>query len=751
MLKIEAQLDGANYEDLTDRVERCRIIHGGSTANPDRPDFRTATGTILLTGQFNPNLQRVRCRVYYDTTLMWSGFIQEPQRQSNRKTRWTIAGLRSGQRAQKIGVTTPAIRASDALDFTAITSRFGTITKRNLPTRQLKEFRYEGPISGLVSRLGLLNSAEIIENKTGNLIAANPHLTVEAQGRTISAATEFVLDPSSKHIASRIRNTARVTIPPSTMGATEAWTTNIDLPEQADAGPITASFTIPTDNASYASFAATATAEVWLPTVVEIRYARNQGSSNTPYTVNRGPNEVYGWYTVPATIALGAVSNGMIPITVTLSIPTTFTQILRVSAITYVVTGPTNNLRIVQVVNEPAGTDTGRLGRVVGDTEQTVTTPTVNRSRGTVILNAQRRTTATVAGVTYKVNDAASVALWGERELDLPDWVITNRARGGAAVTEQIEGLANLRREHRVTLQIDSPSSLGVDAGDYVLLRVNDVNLNITVNAWCLVVGREIRFGDGVLGTVTLTCLETALAASQAPGVPQNLAASAVGADVDLRWLAPVTGGVPTRYEARYRQSGETAWSSPVSLGLAFTGTITGLTASTLYEFQLRAVNASGESNWSATVMATTQAGGNPTPPPASTVGDAPTIRFRLTSRTQYWYSINRPSAPDGYSLQQTQWRVQKVGETFTGWMTFSDWIRLDISTYGTTPQSFIVQARHQWRERGGTGRPYSPIGAIAGPPSSSEQSTGPEYLTLDGQPILLQDRLLEVDNTDDL
>ena len=261
----------------------------------------------------------------------------------------------------------------------------------------------------------------------------------------------------------------------------------------------------------------------------------------------------------------------------------------------------------------------------------------------------------------------------------------------------------------------------------------------------------RLRFGDGVLAAVTFTCLETALAASQAPGVPQNLAASAVGADVDLRWLAPTTGGVPTRYETRYRQSGETTWSQPVNLGLAFTGTVTGLTASTLYEFQIRAVNASGVGNWSASATATTQAGGNPTPPPASTVGNAPTIRYRLTSRTQYWYSINRPSAPDGYTLQATQWRVQKVGETFTAWADFSDWIRLDISTYGTTPQSFIIQARHQWRERGGTARPFSPTGAIAGPPSSSEQSTGPEYLTLDGQPILLQNRLLEVENDDDI
>ena len=747
MLKVEAQIDGVNFEDLTARVERCRIIHGGSIANPDRPDFRTATGTILLTGQFNPNLQRVRCRVHYDSTLLWSGFIQEPQRRPNRKTRWKISGLYSSQRAQRIGVVTPAISASNALDFAAIRNRFGTITKRNLPSRQLKEFRYEGPLSGLVSRLGLLNSAEIIENKTGNLVAANPHLTAEPQGRTLSATTEFVLEPNSKHIAARIRNTARVTIPPSTTGATSAWTINIDLPEQTNAGPLTATFMLPTDNATYSDLRGTATAEVWLPTVANEYWVRGDTTNNVWVRQNRSTEN--GWLTVPATLVFGTTTDAGTPVTVTLNIPSTYTQTVIVLAQDFIrVPNPRGNIffpyRIVNIADgEPVGSS-----RVAGMQTVTANTPTPSKSRGAVDIMATRTVTTTVAGVSYRVSDAASVALWGERELNLPDWIITNRSRGGEAVQAQIEGLANLRREHKVTLQIASPSSLALDAGDYVLLRVNDLSLNINIAAWCLITGRELRFGDGVLATVTLTCLETALAASQAPGVPQNLTANPVGADIDLRWLAPLTGGVPTRYEVRYRQSGVTAWSSTVSLGLAFTGTITGLTASTPYEFQIRAVNASGPSNWSAIVTATTQAGGNPTPPPMDTLGTAPRVRFRLANRRQYLYSVNNPARQTGFTYVGAEWRVQAPGEAFSAWASVNDFIRLRITTWQT---GFILQARHHWQQTNDRSiNRYSPIGAVAGPPSSSEDTRGPQYLTLDGDEVLLQGRLLQVENEED-
>ena len=455
---------------------------------------------------------------------------------------------------------------------------------------------------------------------------------------------------------------------------------------------------------------------------------------------------------MPATVTLGTPVNGMVPVTVTVTPPATYQRTI-IATLTIITYANSQQFGVIpsSVVVAPDGARINAnrvVGSQLGNAE---TTPTPSMLRATVTVRATRTVTTAVAAVNFKVTDGASVAVWGERELALPDWILVNRSNGNAAISEQIEGLAALRSVHEVTMPLSEAAAQTVDAGQYVFLQVADDAFDAHIQAWCVVVERRLDFGDGRLDSCTIRCLETALAAVVAPGVPQSLTASAVDGDIDLRWLPPVTGSPATSYEVRYRVAGASAWSDAISMGLAFTGTLTGLTPATEYQIQIRAINGGGTSAWSAIATATTQAGGDPTPPPASTVGVAPRIRYRLTSRTQYWYSINNPTVPSGYRLQRTQWRVQQVGEAFSRWMNFSDWIRLNISEYGTTPQSFIVQARHQWRERGGSARPFSPIAAIAGPPSSSEETSGPQYLTLDGQPLLLQNQLLEVENEDDI
>ena len=751
MLKIEAQLDNTNYSDVTARLVRGSLKHGGSTANPDRPTPKHASGYVILTGLFSTQIQRMQCRISYDTNVLWNGWLQEPQRLPNQQTRWHIASTRSEIGAQQIAVSTPSVAASAALGFSAITNRAGTITPRYLPNRMLRGFQYEGPLTGLISRLALLNSAELVETRTGALAAVNPHLTAVPVGATIDAASTLILNPRSQQLANRIRNVGRTRIPATTTGADSTWSIDIDIPNAAT-GPLTATVQLPDDGATYSAFEASATAEVRLPLTTTETWQRVSGANVQLQTSLAASSTENGWLTVPATVTLGTPVNGMVPVTVTVTPPATYQRTI-IATLTIITYANSQQFGVIpsSVVVAPDGARINAnrvVGSQLGNAE---TTPTPSMLRATVTVRATRTVTTAVAAVNFKVTDGASVAVWGERELALPDWILVNRSNGNAAISEQIEGLAALRSVHEVTMPLSEAAAQTVDAGQYVFLQVADDAFDAHIQAWCVVVERRLDFGDGRLDSCTIRCLETALAAVVAPGVPQSLTASAVDGDIDLRWLPPVTGSPATSYEVRYRVAGASAWSDAISMGLAFTGTLTGLTPATEYQIQIRAINGGGTSAWSAIATATTQAGGDPTPPPASTVGVAPRIRYRLTSRTQYWYSINNPTVPSGYRLQRTQWRVQQVGEAFSRWMNFSDWIRLNISEYGTTPQSFIVQARHQWRERGGSARPFSPIAAIAGPPSSSEETSGPQYLTLDGQPLLLQNQLLEVENEDDI
>ena len=94
-----------------------------------------------------------------------------------------------------------------------------------------------------------------------------------------------------------------------------------------------------------------------------------------------------------------------------------------------------------------------------------------------------------------------------------------------------------------------------------------------------------------------------------APGAVTGLAAGgATTSAMTLTWAAPATGGAPASYTVQYRVSGATSWSpaSNTVSGLSFT--LTGLAASTSYDFQVFGVNAAGAGTASTAVTATTLA-----------------------------------------------------------------------------------------------------------------------------------------------
>ncbi len=93
--------------------------------------------------------------------------------------------------------------------------------------------------------------------------------------------------------------------------------------------------------------------------------------------------------------------------------------------------------------------------------------------------------------------------------------------------------------------------------------------------------------------------------------------------DLDVSWDMPADNNDPIiYYQVQHRMMGETAWSvPPVNATMGTSYTFTDLTDGETYEFQVRAVNSLGMSDWSAT-----GSGIDPADPPV-----APTLRGQIT------------------------------------------------------------------------------------------------------------------------
>ena len=98
------------------------------------------------------------------------------------------------------------------------------------------------------------------------------------------------------------------------------------------------------------------------------------------------------------------------------------------------------------------------------------------------------------------------------------------------------------------------------------------------------------------------------------PGAP--VLSSPSSTSLFVTWSAPSnTGPAIDDYDVEYRQGSSGSFSSRSHFGTSRSTTITGLSASTLYEVRVRASNAEGTSSWSQTSSFTTSSS---TPPPAT-------------------------------------------------------------------------------------------------------------------------------------
>ncbi len=129
----------------------------------------------------------------------------------------------------------------------------------------------------------------------------------------------------------------------------------------------------------------------------------------------------------------------------------------------------------------------------------------------------------------------------------------------------------------------------------------------------------------------------------EVPAAPAVTAASSTSLSVS--WTAPSGTGAAAAvadYDLRYRASGASAWTDAAHDGTATGATITGLSANTAYDVQVRA-EGDGESAWSDSGSATTDAGPADTQAPALA---SATVRENTLTLT-YGEALDVNSVPD--------------------------------------------------------------------------------------------------------
>ena len=169
---------------------------------------------------------------------------------------------------------------------------------------------------------------------------------------------------------------------------------------------------------------------------------------------------------------------------------------------------------------------------------------------------------------------------------------------------DRITGYALTGGADRAQFSITSAGALTFDtAPDYESPADAD-----TDNVYVVVVeATSGASGRARTATRTLTVTVTDVEVPSAPPAP---AVSGETADsVTVSWTAPANpGSAITDYDVQYRAGTSGAWTDAGHSGTGLTVTLTGLTAGTRYQVQVRASNAEGPGAWSAAATGTTTA-----------------------------------------------------------------------------------------------------------------------------------------------
>ena len=185
-----------------------------------------------------------------------------------------------------------------------------------------------------------------------------------------------------------------------------------------------------------------------------------------------------------------------------------------------------------------------------------------------------------------------------------------------AVVAEAVDEDGAVVARFRGMFRMPVADTGGVAPGDKIWFNATDNSLSKT-GAGAIQFGyamESIADGDGV--TDILVLLRGGNTSSTVPSVPTGLAASSIAAtSLNLFWAMPTDdfGDNNLIPEGQYKATADTLWIDLTILAVGIDRddgsvfvTVTGLTASTSYDFRARVRNSAGASDWTATVMATT-------------------------------------------------------------------------------------------------------------------------------------------------
>ena len=154
----------------------------------------------------------------------------------------------------------------------------------------------------------------------------------------------------------------------------------------------------------------------------------------------------------------------------------------------------------------------------------------------------------------------------------------------------------------------------GVAPGDKIWFNATDNSLSKT-GAGAIQFGYAMEsIADGAGVTDILVLLRGGSLTSLSLSVPTGLVASASSAtEISVEWdtiNAANFGGITILYDVRYKVTTESTWLTPDATSdiATFSVTISGLTASTSYDIQVRAHSGEIVSGWTTTTTVTTPA-----------------------------------------------------------------------------------------------------------------------------------------------
>ena len=177
-----------------------------------------------------------------------------------------------------------------------------------------------------------------------------------------------------------------------------------------------------------------------------------------------------------------------------------------------------------------------------------------------------------------------------------------------------------------------------------------------------------LKADDGNGGTDTIAVTITLTNVIEPPGRPAAPSVSSVAGSttsLSVSWTAPSnTGPAIDNYDLRYRQGTSGSWINDPQNVSGTNATISGLTANTLYQVQVLATNAEGDSPWSPPRSGRTNTAGTTPDPDPDPVGppSPPRGLTAMAGDQAVQLSWRRPAEDGGARIGRYEYR-QREGD----------------------------------------------------------------------------------------